>query len=398
MDEELRNELKYDDPSTVEELFLENKKISSIALLTAPPPARRRRDAEDEDEDDEDEELEYTPLQEFVNLVQLSLNAVNCHSLEGFPHLPQLRRYVVGLAAELSTSPKLTRQFDYEIDAFISITLYNLTLADNKITNGLEALVTANLSNLKHLDVSNNRIADVSVFAPLVCVPFPFVPHPTSGKEIAGKGYGREEQDESDGDEEGEEEAGPEEEDLEESEGESEEEEEEEEPSGAYQGRVGQAVHAEESGSDDYESGEEGEEEAPAKAAQVWKRTAEPEADEEELEESEEDDEEDEEEEEEEVGLDYLVKGDIASDDSGQDDEFAPPAHEDEDDEEDLDADERDDDVPSSSAVTLTPPAKRKRPNPTTQGGGLEVDELGGDFGDELGGEEFSGFYQGGEE
>lgn len=89
---------------------------------------------------------------------------------------------------------------------------------------------------------------------------------------------------------------------------------------------------------------------------------------------------------------------DIASDDSGQDGEFAPPAHEDEDDEEDLDADERDDDVPSSSAAAITSPAKRKRPNLVTQSGGLEVDELGGDFGDELGGEEFSGFYQGGEE
>ena len=73
-------------------------------------------------------------LAPFVNLTQLSISSVGLTSLDGFPSLPKLRM---------------------------------LTLSDNRITGGLQHLVTAGLQNLVHLDMSNNRFSTLAELAPL---------------------------------------------------------------------------------------------------------------------------------------------------------------------------------------------------------------------------------------
>ncbi|GIL62448.1 hypothetical protein Vafri_16678 [Volvox africanus] len=75
-----------------------------------------------------------TGLDAFVNLKSLSLAGLGLTTLDGFPKLPQLVR---------------------------------LNLSDNRITGGLRHLVDAGLTNLRTLELANNRIATVEELAPL---------------------------------------------------------------------------------------------------------------------------------------------------------------------------------------------------------------------------------------
>ncbi|GLC38076.1 hypothetical protein PLESTM_000682800 [Pleodorina starrii] len=75
-----------------------------------------------------------TGLDALVNLKSLSLCGLGLTTLEGFPKLPKLER---------------------------------LNLADNRITGGLQHLVDAGLTNLRTLELANNRIATVEELAPL---------------------------------------------------------------------------------------------------------------------------------------------------------------------------------------------------------------------------------------
>ncbi|CAG8501767.1 13532_t:CDS:2 [Ambispora leptoticha] len=108
----LQKKLRFEDPTKVEELFLDNHKISKISDISHLPPGQ----------------TDFTPLSEVKNLVSLSLCNVNLHKLENFPILPKLKK---------------------------------LSLGDNKIAGGLEALTMAKLESLNHLDLSNNKINDI---------------------------------------------------------------------------------------------------------------------------------------------------------------------------------------------------------------------------------------------
>jgi hypothetical protein len=76
-------------------------------------------------------------LERHQSLEHLSMAGVGVTSLEGFPRLRNLIR---------------------------------LTLSDNRIAGGLDHLVAAGLSSLRDLDLSNNRIQDVDVLAPLAAL------------------------------------------------------------------------------------------------------------------------------------------------------------------------------------------------------------------------------------
>ena len=73
-------------------------------------------------------------LDSFVNLTSLSLCSLGLTSLEGFPPLPKLTA---------------------------------LTLSDNRLTGGLQHLVSAGLHSLRRLDLANNRIARLDELSPL---------------------------------------------------------------------------------------------------------------------------------------------------------------------------------------------------------------------------------------
>ena len=73
-------------------------------------------------------------LEQFTNLVTLSLGSVNLTSLANFPQLPKLQ---------------------------------SLLLSDNRIAGGLEALAAAKLDQLSELDLSNNKLASLPSFKPL---------------------------------------------------------------------------------------------------------------------------------------------------------------------------------------------------------------------------------------
>lgn len=115
-DQDFKNKLQFKDPTEPEELILDNKKIMAISNVT------------NADKND------FTPLTDLINLRSLSMNRTHLYSLEGFPTLPKLRR---------------------------------LALSDNKLTGGLEALADAKLEKLIHLDLSGNKINDLSALEPL---------------------------------------------------------------------------------------------------------------------------------------------------------------------------------------------------------------------------------------
>ncbi|CAG8785572.1 15073_t:CDS:2, partial [Racocetra fulgida] len=114
-----KSKLQFEDPAEEEELYLDKRKIVNIANITSTSGDRK----------------DFTPLNELINLKLLSLNCTQLHSLDGFPPLQKLKR---------------------------------LALSDNKIVGGLETLANAKLENLNHLDLSNNRIAEISALKPLV--------------------------------------------------------------------------------------------------------------------------------------------------------------------------------------------------------------------------------------
>nr|XP_029117612.1 acidic leucine-rich nuclear phosphoprotein 32-related protein 1-like [Elaeis guineensis] len=73
-------------------------------------------------------------FEKFPALEHLSIANVRLASLEGFPRLPALQRFI---------------------------------LSDNRIAGGLEFLVEAGLDALRDLDLSNNRIQSLDDLAPL---------------------------------------------------------------------------------------------------------------------------------------------------------------------------------------------------------------------------------------
>ncbi|CAG8462057.1 7696_t:CDS:2 [Diversispora eburnea] len=119
---EVKNKLRFEDPLEPVELYLDGKKVISIANITS----------------DSNDQKDFTPLNELISLRTLSLNCTHLNLLEGFPTLPKLRR---------------------------------LVLSDNIISGGLEALANAKLENLNHLDLSNNKISEVVVLEPLRDLP-----------------------------------------------------------------------------------------------------------------------------------------------------------------------------------------------------------------------------------
>ncbi|KAG0298495.1 hypothetical protein BGZ98_000180 [Dissophora globulifera] len=128
MEPELMQQLRVDDPMEEPELNLDGLQISSIQVLLEPPVANEAA------EDDEDDDTFYSPLDHFQNLVRLSMSSAQCQSLEAFPHLPRLR---------------------------------SLILSDNQLSQTFNALADANLQSLVLLDLSANKISDVSVLEPL---------------------------------------------------------------------------------------------------------------------------------------------------------------------------------------------------------------------------------------
>ncbi|KAF9972868.1 hypothetical protein BGZ73_003935 [Actinomortierella ambigua] len=125
MESELIQQLTVDDPLEVRELTLDGFEIDTVELLLVPPPEK----------DDEDEDFEmHSTLDQFANLIRLSLNSTALTSLQGFPRLSKLKW---------------------------------LSLTDNKLSSGFDALSKADLQSLIRLDLSGNEIADESVLEPL---------------------------------------------------------------------------------------------------------------------------------------------------------------------------------------------------------------------------------------
>ncbi|CAI2190155.1 6888_t:CDS:2 [Funneliformis geosporum] len=118
--QDFKRKLQFKDPTEPEELILDNKKIMTISNIISS------------------EQSDFTLLTELINLKSLSMNRTHLHSLEGFPTLPKLRR---------------------------------LALSDNKLTGGLEAFAKAKLEKLIHLDLSGNKINDLSALEPLRNLP-----------------------------------------------------------------------------------------------------------------------------------------------------------------------------------------------------------------------------------
>ncbi|XP_020095170.1 acidic leucine-rich nuclear phosphoprotein 32-related protein 2-like [Ananas comosus] len=158
-------------------------------------------------------------LERFPSLELLSLANVRLCTLEGFPRLPRLRR---------------------------------LVLSDNRVAGGLAALAAAGLAALRHLDLSNNRIAAAEDLAPLAALGlesldlyecpvtrvegyrskvFGMIPSLKYLDKIDADGKERLDSDDEEEDEEEDEEA--DEEEIDEEEGEDEEEEEEEDGEGS---------------------------------------------------------------------------------------------------------------------------------------------------------------------
>eukprot|EP00210_Caulerpa_lentillifera_P001311 g1261.t1 len=84
--------------------------------------------------DDKCRTTELSGLHEFTSLTKLSLCNVGLSTLSGFPHL---------------------------------VNLTKLILADNRITDGLEHLTEAGLTNLRVLSLAHNRISEISQLEPL---------------------------------------------------------------------------------------------------------------------------------------------------------------------------------------------------------------------------------------
>ncbi|KAG0362909.1 hypothetical protein BC939DRAFT_131353 [Gamsiella multidivaricata] len=127
MEPELMQQLRVENPLEEPELRLDGLQIPSIQVLLEPP-------APQANESDDEDDGSYSPLQEFQNLVTLTMSNAQCQSLEGFPNLPLLR---------------------------------SLMLADNDLSGGFEALAEADLQNLVRLDLSGNKISNMNVLQPL---------------------------------------------------------------------------------------------------------------------------------------------------------------------------------------------------------------------------------------
>jgi len=107
MESAIKNEIGDEDPSVIKELKLDKYRLSSI---------------------------DWNILYPFTSLEVLSLNGVGISSLENFPRLHSLKK---------------------------------LELGDNLISDGLNFLKNAELSNLLSLNLSGNKIAKMSELEPL---------------------------------------------------------------------------------------------------------------------------------------------------------------------------------------------------------------------------------------
>ncbi|KAJ3043143.1 hypothetical protein HDV00_005759 [Rhizophlyctis rosea] len=113
--------LSHTDPLTVSSLIFDNQKIAAISQLLTPPAEHAGV---------------FHPLSDYQNVNVISLSNCGLTSLEGFPSLPNLQK---------------------------------LTLTDNKIRAGLEAL--AGITELVFLDLGGNRISDYECLNPLQSLP-----------------------------------------------------------------------------------------------------------------------------------------------------------------------------------------------------------------------------------
>lgn len=101
---------------------------------------------------------------EFVNLEFLSLINVGLISVSNLPKLGKLKKvkcftFVHPRKSWIVVSVKITS---------VS-TIFQLELSDNRISGGLDVLAEK-LPNLTHLNLSGNKLKDISTLEPLVCV------------------------------------------------------------------------------------------------------------------------------------------------------------------------------------------------------------------------------------
>jgi hypothetical protein len=82
-DQNFKDKLQFKDPTEPEELFLDNKKIMTIANVINA------------------DQKDFISLTDLINLRSLSMNRTHLHSLEGFPTLPKLRRVFIILSLHI---------------------------------------------------------------------------------------------------------------------------------------------------------------------------------------------------------------------------------------------------------------------------------------------------------
>lgn len=93
-------------------------------------------------------------------------------SVSNLPKLGKLKK--VGLIRHVSI-----QMLGCELAAITS-RLFQLELSDNRISGGLDVLAEK-LPNLTHLNLSGNKLKDISTLEPLVCIHiFFFCPHQCS--------------------------------------------------------------------------------------------------------------------------------------------------------------------------------------------------------------------------
>lgn len=106
---------------------------------------------------------------EFVNLEFLSLINVGLMSVSNLPKLAKLKK-----VKRKTLFPILTLHVRAEARQnaswiHVSFYLFQLELSDNRISGGLDVLAEK-LPNLTHLNLSGNKLKDISTLEPLVCV------------------------------------------------------------------------------------------------------------------------------------------------------------------------------------------------------------------------------------
>lgn len=57
--------------------------------------------------------------------------------------------------------------------------IFQLELSDNRISGGLDVLAEK-LPNLTHLNLSGNKLKDISTLEPLVCIHHTYIPNQTT--------------------------------------------------------------------------------------------------------------------------------------------------------------------------------------------------------------------------